>query len=1058
MTGIIDAAIGRTRTVLFTLLIGIFAGLVAYWTIPKEADPNIPIPFIFVSLTLQGISPDDAERLLVKPVEKELKSVEGLKEMQAYAAQGSAGITLEFDVNFDKEKALADVREKVDLARSELPEDADEPVVREFNTSTFPVIVVTLSGPVPERTLFYLAQQLEEELEGISGVLQAQLSGQREELLEVVIDPAKLETYDVSQTELLNAITRNNRLVAAGSMDTGEGRFSVKVPGLFETAQDVYELPIKVSGDGIVTLGDLADIRRTFQDRNGYARFNGNPAISIQVTKRVGENIIEINKAVRATVAESQKNWPDPVQVDFIADQSDWINRSLSQLEASILTAISLVMVVVVAALGLRSALLVGIAIPSSFLFGFLIMETLGLTMNFMVMFGLLLSVGILVDGAIVVVEYADRKMAEGLHRREAYALAAKRMFWPVTSSTLTTLAAFFPMLFWPGVSGKFMSYLPITLITVLSAALIVALIFLPVLGSVFGKAEAGNSKTLKALAASETGDLRDLGGLTGLYVRAVASGIRHPLLIMLVVVAVLYVIVDLYSVFGRGVEFFVETEPEQAYVLVSARGNLSVEEARDLVVEVEDIVAEVDGIRASLTTTQTVGSAGGGPGSGGGGELPPDIIGQILIELAPWEERQPGKVILQEIRDRTANLAGRRVEVRAREDGPPTGKDIQIELSSLDYAALQAATARVSNHLASQIDGVIELEDTRPLPGFEWVLRVDRERAGRFGADITTIGATVQLVTNGILIDTYRPDDAEDEIDIRARFPEEYRTVDQLDTLRIRTNDGLVPISNFVKREAQPRVAQIDRLDGRRIMLVRANVAGGGAQTAVKVAEVREWLETEANLDPRVRWRFRGADEESQRSAEFLGGAMLASLFLMFVILLTQFNNFYHAILILSTVVLSTIGVLVGMMVMGQTFSVIMTGTGIVALAGIVVNNNIVLIDTFQRLVRDGLDLREAVVRTAAQRVRPVLLTTITTMCGLLPMMFALNVDFFGRQISVGGPVAVWWVQLATAVVFGLGFATVLTLVITPVMLAAPTHFLEQIRRLFGRARAKQG
>ncbi len=1056
MNSIVDAAIGRARTILSTLVIGILAGLIAYATIPKEADPDIPIPVIAVSLTLQGISPEDAERLLVKPVEREVQSVEGIKEMTAYATQGAAGVNLEFDVNFDKEKALTDVREKVDLARPELPDDADEPIVREFNTSTFPVIVVTLSGDVPERTLFRMAKRLQDEIEAIPGVLEARLAGQREELLEVVIDPASLEAYDVSQTELVDAITRNNQLVAAGSVDTGQGRFAVKVPGLFETAEDVFDLPIKVSGDGLVTLGDLADIRRTFQDADGFARYNGNPTLSIQVIKRVGENIIETNAAVRDVVDEAQARWPDAVNVDFIADQSDWIFRSLGQLQASIMTAISLVMVVVVAALGLRSGLLVGVAIPSSFLFGFLIMQVMGLTMNFMVMFGLVLAVGILVDGAIVVVEYADRKMAEGVHRREAYGLAAKRMFWPVVSSTLTTLAAFFPMLFWPGVSGKFMSYLPITLITVLSAALMVALIFLPVLGSVFGKAETGNDKTLKALAASEKGDLTQLEGLTGLYVRVVTWSIERPGLIITAVIAALFSIIMLFNAIGKGVEFFVETEPEQAFVLVSARGNLSVEEARDLVIDVEKIVAQVDGIRARLTTTQTVGSAGGGGNSGfGGGDLSPDVIGQILIELKPWEERRPGKVILQEIRDRTANLPGIRVEVRAREDGPPTGKDIQIELSAIGFDELQAATARVSDHLKNEVEGIIELEDTRPLPGFEWVLEVDRERAGRFGADITTIGATVQLVTNGILIDTYRPDDSEDEIDIRARFPARFRTIDQLDTLRIRTDDGLVPISNFVKRVARPRVNQIDRVDGRRIMLVRANVEGGGPRTAAAVTELREWLENEADLGSDVRWRFRGADEESQQAAAFLGNAMLASLFLMFVILLTQFNNFYHSTLILSTVVLSTIGVLVGMMVMGQPFSVIMTGTGIVALAGIVVNNNIVLIDTYQRLRRESLNVTEAVVRTAAQRVRPVILTTITTMCGLLPMMFALNVDYINRSFSVGGPVAVWWVQLATAVVFGLGFATVLTLLITPVMLAAPSRFGPRLARLFGSQRA---
>ncbi len=1056
MTGIIDAAMGRSRTVLSVLVVCILAGLISYVSIPKESDPDIPIPVILVQLVHQGISPEDAERLLVKPVEREVQSIEGIKEMRSYAAQGAAGVLLEFDVSFDKDAALADVRDKVDNARAELPEDAEEPLVIEFNTSTFPVMVVTLSGDVPERTLYQLARRLKDQVEGLPGVLEGRLSGDREELLEVVIDPSALETYDISQQELITSITQNNRLVAAGSLDTGQGRFAVKVPGLIETVQDVYDLPVKVQGDSVVTLADVAEIRRTFQDANGFARFNGRPAIAIEITKRVGANIIDTNESVRALVAEAQAGWPDAVRVNFTADQSDWIYRSLGQLQAAIITAISLVMIVVLAALGLRSAMLVGIAIPSSFLIAFLLMSALGMTLNMMVMFGLVLAVGILVDGAIVVVEYADRKMAEGLHRREAYTRAAKRMFWPIVSSTLTTLAAFFPMLFWPGVSGRFMSFLPITLILVLTAALVVALIFLPVMGSVFG-AHSGEDEdqdeNLRHLTAAESGDLSSLKGLTGAYIRTINTILRFPGAVLAACLATLMGVVVIYGAVGKGVEFFVETEPELAYVLVSGRGNISAQEASDLVTEVEQIVRQVDGLKAVFTTTTT---PGGGNANGGGaaGELPPDLIGQILVELTPYGTRAPGKQILQEIRDRTAGLPGLRIEVRQRQDGPPTGKDVQIELSSIDSDALTRETGKIADYMRS-VDGLIEVDDTRPLPGIEWQLTVDRERAGRFGADIQTVGATVQLVTNGVLIDTYRPDDAEDEIDIRARFPESYRNIDQLDSLRIRTNDGLIPITNFVSREPRPVVNQIDRVDGRQIMEVRANTVEGVLADEM-VGVVREWIETQGDIDPAVAWRFRGADEESQAAAAFLGNAMLASLFLMFVILLTQFNSFYHASMILTTVIFSTIGVLLGMIVMGQTFSVIMTGTGIVALAGIVVNNNIVLIDTYQRLRRDGFAVKEAVARTAAQRLRPVLLTTITTMCGLLPMMFALNVDYFTRTLSVGGPVADWWVQLATAVVFGLGFATILTLLVTPALLVLPTHYAEFFAKLTKRKKAE--
>ena len=1044
MNSFIDAAIARTRTVMTLMVLMVLAGVSAYISIPKEADPDIQIPVFYVSIVHQGISPEDAERLLIKPMETELRSLEGLDELTAIASTGHAGIILEFDVSFDKDSALADVREKVDLAQAELPGDTEEPLIREFNTSLFPVLIVTLSGDVPERTLFQHARALQDEIEGnVPTVLQAELVGHREELLEVIIDPSRMESYDVSQSELINAVSLNNRLVAAGAVDSGEGRFSVKVPGLFEDRDDVLNLPIKVSGDGVVTLSDLADIRRTFKDVDSYARFNGQPAIALQITKRIGENIVDNNQQVVQIVETFSKNWSDEIQVNYTLDASTWIFRALGSLQASIITAIALVMIVCVAALGMRSSILVGIAIPTSFMIGFLFMSIMGMTVNMMVMFGMLLSVGILVDGAIVVVEYADRKMAEGLDRLEAYSLGAKRMFWPIASSTATTLAAFLPMLAWPGVSGEFMSYLPITLIVVLTASFITAMLFLPVLGSLVGKTEDQDSEVLKMLAGAETGDVRLLPGLTGTYVRMLDKLVHHPLLVLSGASVILIVTMFAYGSFGNGVEFFVDTEPEQAIILVGARGNLSATDMQGLAQEVEEIALSTAGVR---TVFSQAGTSVGGGGPGNGGDRPADIIAEMMIELDKYETRRKGAIILEEIRQRSADIPGITVEVRKREDGPPTGKDIQIELTSDDVDALLRTTDFIRHHVDNMDLGLIDVEDSRPLPGIEWVLSVDREMAGRFGADITTVGATVQLVTNGILIGNYRPDDAEDEVDIRVRYPSEYRSVAQLDQLRIRTNNGLVPISNFVSREPQQQVSTIERIDGHRRYTLKANT-GVNPETGDKrnvdevVGILEAWL-AEQEIDPAVTVKFRGANEEQAAAGDFLGKAMLAALFLMFIILLTQFNSFYFSVLTLSTVVLSTVGVLLGMMVTGQTFSIIMTGTGIVALAGIVVNNSIVLIDTYQRLLRDGMDEIEAILRTAGQRLRPILLTTITTMFGLLPMAIQVNVNFFAREITYGGPVAAWWVQLSTAIIFGLGFSTLLTLVLVPVLLVAPSRF----------------
>jgi len=1045
----IDAALNRSRTVITTLVLLILAGTLAYVTIPKEADPDIPIPVFFVSIIHHGISPEDAERLLIRPMETELRSLEGLDEMVSTAAQGYGGILLKFDVDFDKEAALQDVREKVDLARAELPDDSEEPVVTEFNTALFPVLVVTLSGDVPERTLYNAARSLQDEIEAVPTVLSADLVGNRDELLEVVIDPAKLESYHISQQELINTVSLNNRLVAAGNIDTGQGRFSVKVPGLFESREDVLNLPIKVSGEGVVTLSDVADIRRTFKDPDGYARFNGRPAIALQITKRIGTNIIDNNQHVREVVAEFTKDWPSAIKVNFSLDASDWIFRSIDSLQASILLAIVLVMIVVVAALGLRSGLLVGFAIPTSFMIGFFFLQTAGYTVNMMVMFGLLLAVGMLVDGAIVVVEYADRKMAEGMDRKEAYGLAAKRMFWPITSSTATTLAAFLPLLLWPGVSGKFMSYLPVTLIVVLTASLLTALIFLPVVGSIFGKADDVDSDTLKLLAGAETGDIRGLPGLTGRYVRLLDRLVPHPGKVLLVTISVLVGTIALFSAFNHGVEFFVDTEPERAIVMVSARGNLSAKDTLRLAEDVEKIVLNTEGVDTVFTTSGPGLGSGSGPGRGSS-DTPKDLIARLMIELKPYEERRKGAIILQEIRDKTAKVAGIKVEVRKQENGPPTGKDIQIQLTGTNYDDLKTAAGQVRNLLENDVSGLIDFEDSRPLPGIEWVMSVDREMAGRFGTDVTSVGSVIQLVTNGILVGKYRPDDAQDEVDIRARFPEQYRVIDQLDQLRVQTAEGLVPLSNFVKRVAEPQVTTIERIDAMRRIMVKANTAtnpetGEKVNVNAKVQEISEKLK-DISLPPGVHVTFRGANEEQQKSADFLGKAMIGALFLMFIILLTQFNSFYHSLLTLSTVILSTVGVLLGMLVTGQPFSVIMTGTGILALAGIVVNNSIVLIDTYQRLLHDGMEPVEATLRTAGQRLRPIMLTTITTMFGLLPMALQININFFGANglpnIEIGGPVAAWWVQLSTAVIFGLGFSTLLTLVLIPILLVAPDQW----------------
>lgn len=1041
MTGIVDFAIGRARMILAIFVCALIAGLIAFATLPREADPDIPFPFVIVVVPLDGISPEDAERLIVRPTETEMRAIEGLEELNGTASLGAGTLVAEFDVPFDADQSVLDVREAVDMARREYPEDVREPVIQEFNSALAPTIAVQIYGEAPERALFRTARALEDELEALPQILQVDIQGLREEVLEIVIDPARLETYGVTYAQLFNAVQSNNRLIAAGSLDSGEARFQVKVPGLFEEADDALNLPLTRSGDTVVTLQDVASVRRTFKDADSFARYNGAPAYTLQVVRRSGENIMETAAAVRALTNEAATNWPETIRHDFSLDLSTYVRDSLQSLTSSIMLAIILVLIIVVAALGLRSALLVGIAIPSSFLFSFLLLDLYGLTVNFMVMFAMVLAVGLLVDGAIVVVEYADRKLAEGETRKQAYASAGKRMFWPIVSSTGTTLAAFVPFLFWNSIPGQYMAFLPLTLIFVLSSALVMALIFLPTLGSVFGR-KGGTVDANSAVArlnAQEDSDPADLPGLTGIYARTIARLVKRPAMVSL---GALIIVVGVVFSFGATAsnmrtEFFLDAEPEQLYVFVRARGNLSPTEQYELALEAETRLQDIEGIKGYYTV------AGTPPGRSpfdGVGAAPADTVARIFVEFEPFGQRPNGRLIEREIREAMVGIPGVIIEVRPFQQGPPVGKDIQVELRSNDATALEAATRLVRGFI-DQMDGATDIDDTLPLPGVEWRLDVDREEAGRYGADVTQLGAAVQLVTTGTLVGRYRPDDAEEEVDIRVRFPAADRDISRLDDLRVNTSTGAVPISNFVTREARQRIDSISRRDGKRVLIVRANADEGYAGNLL-LTELRDWIDAgiaDGTFPRSVEINYLGADEENAEAGAFFGSAMLASLFMMAVILLWQFNNFWHVVLTLQAVVLSVVGVLLGVMLTFPYISILFLGTGVVTLAGIVVNNNIVLIDTFQRLRGLGMPVDEAIVRTAAQRLRPVMLTTITTIFGLLPMVFQLNADFAHGTLSIGGPASEWWVQLSAAVVWGLGFSTLLTLLLTPVLLGAP-------------------
>lgn len=1038
MFKLLEAAISRSRTTLLLLFMILLSGVLARCSIPVEGDPDISVPFFVITVVHEGISPEDAERLLVMPLEIELRQVEGVEEINAYASENAGTVMVEFDPDFDLDQALMDTREAVDRAKVEFPSTAEEPIIQEQSTSEFPIIQVNLVGDVPERMLYTLALDLRDLIEAQPDILSANLLGSREELLEAVINPKELETYGLSSEQIINSIARNNRLIPAGSLDNGEGRFAVKVPSVIENYSDIYDIPVKSDGDTVIALSDVAEVRRTFKDRNQYSRVDGKTTIALNIVKRANSNVIQAIANTKEVTEAFRQKLPAKVDIFYSTDQAPYAKSQVVELEGNILTALCLVMVIVVAAMGIRSGLIVGFGIPASFLFSLIFIYLLGYSFNFMVMFGMLLGLGMLIDGAIVVTEYADRKMTEGLASRDAYLAAAKRMFWPVTASIATTLAAFLPLMFWPGVSGKFMRFLPVTVFTVLSGSLLYALVFGPAIGALFGRAGSKGKKAQRTLELLEQGDPRQLRSLTGLYARVLGFAARYGLVTMAVTLVILFTTFWAYGQYGSGLIYFSQAESKFASVSIRARGNLSVDETNALVKEVEEQVLEIEGIEHLSVRTQLSGQ----PSRNGGS----DRIGGMFVELYDQPQRRNSATeILEEIRTRSANISGIQVEARAEDMGPPVGKDINIELSSYNRRLLEPAVAKIVNYMRSEVDGLRDIDDTRALPGVEFKLNVDRAQAAIYGADVSQVGVAVQLVTNGVKVGEYRPDRADDGVDIRVRYPSASRGLLALDQLRINTASGLVPLSNFVTLEPIPNVDTIERHNGVPVKKVLADVAPG-ILADDKVKELQAWIDTQ-DWPPELSITFRGANEEQAESLAFVGVAFSLSLLLMFVLLVTQFNSFYQSTLILFAVILSTAGVLLGLLITGNPFSAILTGVGVVALAGIVVNNNIVLIDTYNKLRAEqpNQDYIQLIVRTGAQRLRPVMLTTVTTVFGLLPLASNLSIDVINRTIVQGGQLSTLWVPLSQAIVSGLTFATLLTLVTTPAMLAIP-HQLKSV------------
>ena len=1039
--GFFKTVLSRSRATLSLMLLFLLAGIMSRASMPIEVNPNVTVPAAIIMVRHEGISPEDGARLLIRPIENELKTLDGLEEMIATARESAVYVFVRFDINLDIDTVIADVRESVDRAKAKFPEETKEPIVKPISPSPEPDVVVTFSGQsVDERDLFKAAKFFQRKIEGLSQVLETNLSGHRDEVVEVVLNPTKLDLYNITTTELFQRLSQNNLLIPAGEMDAGFGRFGIKVPALIETEQDISDIPIRSDSQAVVSLGEIANIERKFKDATGFSRLNGEPTIAVDVRKRLKANSIETIAAVREVIEAHRSEFSQDIQIDFMFDSSEYAQSMVSELMGNILTAMILVLVLVVATLGIRSGLLVGFGIPFCLLGSMIIVNMLGYSFNFMVMFGLLLSLGMLIDGSIVVVEFANTKIVEGLSVKSAYLESIKRMAVPVLASTGTTLAAFLPMLFWPGVSGNFMVYLPVTVFSVLAWSLIYALIFAPTLGIVLAKI--GAKKPSKVATQKPPSTI--FSPLLNNYLKLLKLALSRPLITALGSLLLLVGVFYGYGKFGAGLEFFTETENRFGMATLRAQGNLSIEEQRQLTAQVESRFSHLSDIKqiyASSSAGQLMGQR----------DASRDQISSFLIELHPRAMRDRSSLeVFAEIRALTKDIPGVYVTAASVEGGPPVGKDLQIQISSSKRELMYRTTARIRQWIESNVEGLRDIEDSLPLSGVQWEMVVDRSQAAMLGVDVNSVGQMVQLVTNGMMIGEFRPDDADEEVEIRVRFPEADRKLESLDRLRVNTLNGAVPISSFTERKAKNRVDAIQRIDRLESVFILANTEDNYL-TDTQVNQISQWLATQS-IDPAIKISFRGANEEQAESAEFLSTAFTLAMGLMLILLVSQFNSFYQSILILFSVVMSTAGVLLGLLITQSVFSTILTGVGIVALAGIVVNNNIVLIDSFNHFRRSQseLPIKDAVFQAAKSRFRPVMLTTVTTIAGLLPLATGYSIDMVNRKIEVGGMVASWWQPLASAIVNGLLIATIMTLLLTPVMLLLPDLIKRQFSREF--------
>jgi multidrug efflux pump subunit AcrB len=1003
---------------------------------------------LVVTIPFPGASPEDVERLVTNKLEPKLQGVDKLKKIKSTSAESVANFTLEFHIGFDVDIARVKVREKINETLPELPPDIEDAIITQINFSETPLIYVTLSGDVGPQRLREVAEDLEKDIEAIQGILEVRLAGGLEREIQVRVDPDKLRYYGLSLNQVAAAVERENANIPGGNIELGTTKFLIRSPNDFKSPAEIPAIPVATQGQSTVYLRDVARVVDGYKDVTSYSRFNGKESVSLLVVKRAGENLLRIRQQVFSLVDRYKERYQGQITFAYLNDQGDFVQNLLRDLENNVYSGFLFVFIVLLIWMGLRSALFVATAIPLSFLLGIVLMKWMGFTLNMVVMFSLILALGMLVDNAIVVVENIYRHLSSGKPRIEAAMAGMKEVAIPITTSTLTTLVAFAPIIFMPGIVGQFMKYLPETLIITLSASLFIALVINPVLCATLMRA-----KRRPGLTDDELDELSVITGTRFMrrYRTVLEWVMNHRAIVLASVVALFFGITMLYgatTLRRKGTEFFPSAEPNWAAVNIETPVGTAIDVSDRYVREAEAVLAtHRDALKSTMAAVgQYRSHFGGGESSSATSHL-----SYVQVDFPHWQEwKQKPSEMIRQLRQELTGVAGAVIKVEKEQRGPPTGSPVNVEIHGEDFATLLDISDRIQREIRD-IPGLVNLTDDFDRSRPEIRVLIDREKASRAGLTSKDIAETVRTAFNGRKVSKFR--EGKDEYDITVRLDERFRQ-NPMDLERLYVQSGAgtpLVLGSLAQVTTAPALGSIRHVKLNRVITVSADAAEGySGQVLLRQAQARL---KNLELPPGYTLQYTGENEEAAQAQTFLGEAFLIALFLIFLVLVLQFKSIAVPFIIMSTVILSLMGVFIGLMIHDRPFTIIMTGIGVISLAGVVVNNAIVLIDFIQQLQARGFARREATIISSMVRLRPVLLTAGTTVIGLLPIALGLDINFYAwPPMRFGAEGGSFWLPMAVATIYGLSLATMLTLIVIPTLYDVVESAKERIASWFQR------